>query len=66
MFPRAECGLWWLESSFQVAIWVRAAGREGCGDKALPLEKVSIGGAKVVIAAAVTAPTPGIVVNRRA
>lgn len=34
--------------------------------KSRPLEKLSTGGAKVVIAAAVTAPTPGIVVSRRA
>lgn len=34
--------------------------------KSHPLEKVSIGGAMVVIAVALTAPTPGIVVSRLA
>ncbi|MFN4102444.1 MAG: hypothetical protein ACK4GT_22010, partial [Pararhodobacter sp.] len=36
------------------------------GEAPAPFEKISIGGAKVVVAAAVTAPTPKIVVSRRA
>jgi hypothetical protein len=45
--------------------WCRGV-RPTLAAKSRPFENVSIGGAKVVIAAAPIGPTPGIIVSRRA